>query len=68
LQQIAGLGALFASSAGGTSPFKGFQDALNKYLSNPSSPDNSGIGNIISIDPTYNTEGSVQTEDGLGSV
>lgn len=67
LQQIAGLGALFASSAGGKSPFQGFQEALNKYLSNPSASD-STIGNIISIDPTYNTEGSVQTEDGLGSV
>jgi len=32
LQQIAGLGALFASGAGGTSPFQGFQKALNTAL------------------------------------
>jgi hypothetical protein len=32
LQQIAGLGALFASSAGGTSPFQGFQKALGSAL------------------------------------
>lgn len=32
LQQIAGLGALFASAAGGTSPFQGFQRALGSAL------------------------------------
>jgi len=32
LQQIAGLGALFASGSGGTSPFQGFQKALNTAL------------------------------------
>jgi hypothetical protein len=32
LQQIAGLGTLFASGAGGTSPFQGFQKALNTAL------------------------------------
>jgi hypothetical protein len=32
LQQIAGLGALFASGQGGTSPFQGFQRALGNAL------------------------------------
>lgn len=67
LQQIAGLGALFASGSGGTSPFQGFQKALNSILSNPNS--GSSVGTIFpGLDPTFNYEGSVQSEDGLGSV
>jgi hypothetical protein len=67
LQQIAGLGALFASGSGGTSPFQGFQKALNSILSNSNS--GSSVGTIFpGLDPTFNYEGSVQTEDGLGSV
>jgi hypothetical protein len=66
LQQIAGLGALFASGAGGKSPFEGFQAALNKALSNPSDP-NSGVGTIFpGLDPTFNYEGVVQ-DGGVGS-
>jgi len=63
LQQIAGLGALFASGAGGTSPFQGFQKALNSALSSP----NSGVGTIFpGLDPTFNYEGVVQ-DGGVGS-
>jgi hypothetical protein len=66
LQQIAGLGALFASGAGGKSPFEGFQAALNKALSNPADP-NSGIGTVFpGLDPTFNYEGVVQ-DGGVGS-
>ena len=67
LQQIAGLGALFASGSGGTSPFQGFQRALGSILSSPNS--GGGVGTIFpGLDPTFNYEGSVQSEDGLGSV
>jgi hypothetical protein len=60
LSQIAGLGTLFASGAGGTSPFQGFQAALSKALSNPSDPE-TGIGTIFpGLDPTFNYEGAVQ--------
>ena len=65
LQQIAGLGALFASGQGGTSPFQGFQKALNSILSNPNS--GGGVGTIFpGLDPTFNYEGVVQ-DGGVGS-
>jgi hypothetical protein len=65
LQQIAGLGALFASGQGGTSPFQGFQKALNSILSNPNS--GGGVGTIFpGLDPSFNYEGVVQ-DGGVGS-
>jgi hypothetical protein len=67
LQQIAGLGALFASGAGGKSPFEGFQAALNKALSNPADP-TSGVGTIFpGLDASFNYEGAVQDTGGVGS-
>jgi hypothetical protein len=65
LQQIAGLGALFASGQGGTSPFQGFQRALGSILSSPNS--GGGVGTIFpGLDPTFNYEGVVQ-DRGVGS-
>ena len=65
LQQIAGLGALFASGQGGTSPFQGFQRALGSILSSPTS--GGGVGTIFpGLDPTFNYEGVVQ-DGGVGS-
>ena len=65
LQQIAGLGALFASGSGGTSPFQGFQRALGSILSSPNS--GGGVGTIFpGLDPSFNYEGVVQ-DGGVGS-
>jgi hypothetical protein len=67
---MAGIGAgavgLFTPGTGGATPY----DSLKKVLSGMSNASSGSdvFGNLISIDPTYNTEGSVMTEDGTGSV
>jgi hypothetical protein len=70
LSALAGVGAgavgLFTPGAGGATPY----DSLKKVLGGMTGSSNVSdvFGNLVSIDPEYNTEGSVISEDGLGSV
>jgi hypothetical protein len=70
LSALAGIGTgavgLFTPGTGGTTPY----DSLKKVLGGMTGASNVSdvFGNLISIDPSYNTEGSVMTEDGTGSV
>jgi hypothetical protein len=71
LSALAGIGSgavgLFtpAGSAGAT-PYDSLSKALKSMTSGTEAKDL--FGNLISIDPSYNYEGSVMTEDGTGSV
>lgn len=62
LSALAGVGAgavgLFTPGTGGTTPYDNLKTALKNMTTGSGATDM--FGNLISIDPSYNTEGSVQ--------